>query len=483
MVATAPAQRNARDDVVDQRLRPAPVLCVSRSLTRAFRIFNQDRLGWADRAASVGPLVGLRFGPIIGAYILTDAGVARSVLITDRTAWRRSPPTMVPVRLATGDFLFTQEEAAWSVVQPFLSPEFRKRALEPRLAEVGALVQDQVSSLPMGTTVDLDQAMGRTALIVAAWVLFGQHLDRSRADELYGHQRAIVDWVGHRAGELGASVPYAWGRAARQMRRHGEAVYAYVDEIVARRRQDGRESHDVLDALLRAQPNGRPLSRDELRSQVAGLFGAGNETTAAALGWAMVHGAANPSEWAALRDDPGAVGNYVAETLRLHPPAWSMNRSAVQDGQQLSAGHHIARFRRRYILNINIWGLNRDAAIWPDAPAFVPSRHAHLTKQQERAFLPFGLGARGCIGQHLAMTEMLTALPLLARHGDVSIEGDPAPDPTFTLRALGGLRGRFVPSGRPHPVDIAQPDRRLGSELPDVDLRGGTLDGARPKNG
>ncbi|MGH9106810.1 MAG: cytochrome P450 [Acidimicrobiales bacterium] len=452
MVATASGQGSgtyAGGRPGRRRPEEAPVLCVSRSLPKAFRMFNTDRLGWAERAASAGPLVGLQFGPIIGAYILTDAEVARAVLMSERWSWRRSPSTMTPVRMAIGDFLFTQEERVWSLVQPFLSPDLRKRALEPRLAELGELIEDHVTALPVGRTLDLDQAMGRLALSVAAWVLFGQHLERSRADELYGHQRAIVDWVGRRAGALRASVPYASGRAARTMRGHRQAVHAYVDEIVERRRREGSARHDLLDALLAARPGGRALSQSELRSHVAGMFGAGNETTAAALGWAIVHGAANPAEWAALRAGAGDhAAHYAAETLRLHPPAWSMNRSAVSAGQTLSAGGCRARFRRRYVLSINVWGLNRDAGTWPEPEAFSPSRHAKLTRAQERAFMPFGLGARGCIGQHLAVTEMLAALPLLARHGDVSVEGEARPDPTFTLRARDGLRGCFSPPAR-----------------------------------
>lgn len=60
--------------------------------------------------------------------------------------------------------------------------------------------------------------------------------------------------------------------------------------------------------------------------------------------------------------------------------------------------------------------------------------------------LPFSLGPRGCIGQHLALAEMHLLLPLLARHGDITVDGPIVERPIFTLRVEGGLRGRFTPA-------------------------------------
>ncbi len=48
------------------------------------------------------------------------------------------------------------------------------------------------------------------------------------------------------------------------------------------------------------------------------------------------------------------------------------------------------------------------------------------------------------------MAEMITTLPLLARHGDIRVDGDITEDASFALRVGGGLQGRFVsPVNRP----------------------------------
>jgi cytochrome P450 len=420
-----------------------PALRIHRSMFKALAIYNQDRLGWMEQAASAGPVVRLPFGPVT-LIVVSEPEAARSILITDSQRWRRPPATMIPARMAAGDNLFTQTDRKWAEVQPALAPDFRKRALEPRLAEISGFVQDEVEALPLGTTMDLDQVMGRIAMRVASWVLFGQHLSRARADELVASQRVVVDWVGKRIGSFRAFLPLAPGRSASTMRKHRDVLYAFADEVVARRRRENRPQPDVLQALLEARPGGRLLTDEQIRSHVAGLFAAGNETTAATMGWAMVYGARYPHEWAALRNDPSAVQPYINEILRLRPQAWGIPRSPRRLKNFVPVGDTRYQVRLHQGMVINIWGMNRDPSLWPNPDSFNPARQRTLTRPQERASLPFGLGPRGCIGQHLATAEMLAVLPSLARRGDVQIEGNPVIDPTFTLRVRGGLTGRFT---------------------------------------
>lgn len=396
-----------------------------------------------ERAFELGPVVRLLVGPV-GLLVISDPEAARSLLIADAQRWRRTPATTIASRLALGENLFTQGLRSWSRLQPALAPDFRKRALQPRLSEMGALVDGEIESVPLEEPLDLDQLTGRIAMMVASFVLFGQHLSRDRADELADAQRLIVDWVGRRIGSPASVVPLAVGRSARIVRRHRTVLHSYADEVIARRRAENDPPADVLQALLEVRPGGRPLRHTQLRSQVLGLFGAGNETTAATLGWAMVLGATHPREWAALRTDATTIEPYISETLRLRPQAWGIGRSPRRTTEYVVADGHRYRVRPYQATVINVWGMNRDPKRWPNPESFEPSRHRELTRDQDRVSFPFGLGPRGCIGQQLAMAEMASVLPALARRGDVGIEGPAVPDPVFTLRVRSGLRGYFT---------------------------------------
>jgi cytochrome P450 len=420
-----------------------PELRVHRSLTKALRLFDADRLRWLDEASAMGPLVALGLGPV-KMWVVTDADLARNVLVTEAAAWTRPPATLAPIRLGVGENLFTQSDTAWAALQPLVAPAFRKKALEPRLAAMDEVIADEVGALPLDTPIDLELATGRMALRLAAWVLLGEELDPVRAEALAHHQREVVRWIGVRLGQLTGFLPVAFGARAREMKEHRAALDAYADEVIARARTRTNSGDDVLSALLAARPAGRPLTPDEHRTHVLGLFLAGNETTGAALAWTLVHAAAHRAQWRDVREQPERrTSAFLSETLRLTPAVWGIPRTPVKAGVTLTSAGCTTRVRRGQLANIYLRGLHRDAAQWTEPLRFDPSRHETGPKES-RALLPFGLGPRGCIGQHLAMAEMSAAVPALARRGDVVIDGPVVPDAGFALRVRGGLTGRFT---------------------------------------
>jgi pentalenene oxygenase len=432
-----------------------PELKVHRSVTKALKLFDADRLRWLDEAAAAGPLTALRMGPV-KVWVLTDPEAARTMLVTDSTSWTRPPATVVPIRMGVGENLFSQSETAWAALQPSAAPAFRKKAIDPRLAGIDEVIDDEVAAIPFDQRVDLELAMGRVALRAAAWVLLGEQLDRDRAEEIAHHQREVVRWVGVRLGQLTGFLPIAVGPGAREMKRHRAVLDGYADEVIARAQARGVPDDDVLGALLAARPAGKPLSADQLRGHVLGLFLAGNETTAAALSWAVVHGAHHPEEWAKVRDDPDrSTMPFLTESLRLTPAVWGIPRTPTKAGVTVTVDGITTRVRRGQVVTVYVRGINRDANRWTDPIRFDPSRHETAVKEQQRALLPFGLGPRGCIGQHLALAELSAVLSALARRGTFTIDGAPTEDASFALRVQGGLRGRFTPAG-PEPGPDAE---------------------------
>nr|CAD1842957.1 unnamed protein product [Ananas comosus var. bracteatus] len=103
------------------------------------------------------------------------------------------------------------------------------------------------------------------------------------------------------------------------------------------------------------------------------------------------------------------------ETLRLYPPAVATIRRAKADVEL--GGYVIPRDTE---VLIPIMGVHHDARLWgPDAAQFNPGRFAEGVARAARhptAFIPFGLGARMCIGQNLALLEAkLTVAIILQR--------------------------------------------------------------------
>lgn len=66
--------------------------------------------------------------------------------------------------------------------------------------------------------------------------------------------------------------------------------------------------------------------------------------------------------------------------------------------------------------------MHRDAAIYPDPLSFDPDRRLDEAQSlPPGAFVPFGAGRHRCMGEHLAMTEMITALATVLRRWNLRL--------------------------------------------------------------
>jgi unspecific monooxygenase len=70
--------------------------------------------------------------------------------------------------------------------------------------------------------------------------------------------------------------------------------------------------------------------------------------------------------------------------------------------------------RPRDVILIAPWLLHRHEKLWRDPNAFVPARFMPPATPPDRfAYLPFGVGARVCIGAHFALVEATLVLARL----------------------------------------------------------------------
>jgi cytochrome P450 len=91
------------------------------------------------------------------------------------------------------------------------------------------------------------------------------------------------------------------------------------------------------------------------------------------------------------------------------------------------------------------WVIHRHPGFWDEPGRFDPER---FTPEREKAqhhyaWLPFGGGPRGCIGQHFSMLESVVALAMLVR--DLEFTAPPT-EPRYTnhitLRPTSGVPSR-----------------------------------------
>ncbi|NXS75960.1 CP21A hydroxylase, partial [Pandion haliaetus] len=168
---------------------------------------------------------------------------------------------------------------------------------------------------------------------------------------------------------------------------------------------------------------GGPLSPPRLHMALVDLFIGGTETTAAALAWAIAFLLHRPELQEQLRAELwrelGPTGSpqagdtrrlpllhaTVTETLRLRPPAplalpHCARRHTSVGGIPVPAGS---------ILIPNLLAAQQDPNTWHHPEAFLPERFL-VPGAPWRALVPFGCGARSCLGEGLARAELFVFL-------------------------------------------------------------------------
>jgi cytochrome P450 family 135 len=209
-----------------------------------------------------------------------------------------------------------------------------------------------------------------------------------------------------------------WARFMRSRDALDELVY---EEIALRRAEsDTHERDDVLSLLMRAEhDDGSPLSDRELRDELVTIVGAGHETTATALAWAVERLVRHPQCMERLRaDEDGEYADAVIrETLRVRPVIVDVARKLTAPlsigGYDVAAGT---------LVLASITGLHAREDLYEDADAFRPERFLGEPGgrgSSSYTWIPFGGGVRRCLGAAFAQEEMRIVLREIATRADL----------------------------------------------------------------
>jgi cytochrome P450 len=175
------------------------------------------------------------------------------------------------------------------------------------------------------------------------------------------------------------------------------ALHAWISDFVETRRSLPRQS-DVVDAILHAEIEGRPVTDEEILGLILLLILGGLETTSGALGHFMIRFCQQPEIPALLRAHPERVPDAVEELLRLEGSFIAIGRTARHDCE--IGGHPIKQGEKVIIY----WAsANRDDTEFPDASSFCLERSSNR-------HVAFGAGPHRCAGSNLARLNLRVAV-------------------------------------------------------------------------
>jgi cytochrome P450 len=282
--------------------------------------------------------------------------------------------------------------------------------------------------------------LGDAERLARARRLIARFERRSRAVLLYPFLRH----------DLGPPSPWARFRRARAK------LDRFIYEEIAHRRAEGAERgrDDILSLLLAARhEDGRPMSDRELRDELVTVVGAGHETTATALAWALERLLRTPRVLARLRRSL-AVGEddyldaTVKETLRIRPVVTDV-------GRVLTAPTEIAGYLlpAGTIVMPAIDVVHHRPDLFDEPEEFRPER---FLEGEGFSWIPFGGSVRRCVGAAFAQTEMRIVLREIVQRTELRA-ADPRPErPRIRNITIAPARGarvvlerRLVPQQQP----------------------------------
>jgi cytochrome P450 len=403
-----------------------------------------------------------------GFVLLNDPDMIRHVLIDNAANYPKDALQLEKLTPAVGRGLLTAEGADWRLQRRTVAPLFQPAAVASYLAamaaSVDAMLERWEEHARAGATIDAAREMTALTYDIISRTVFSHEIETS--PQLMGAAiTTYFDALGRI--DLWDVLPLprwlprpAFIRARPAQRIFRDEVARLLDRRRSRIAAGEAMPDDLVTRLIAARDpeTGAPLADAVIHDNLVTFIGAGHETTANALAWTLFLLSEFPDADArlaaeALRvsgqpraDELGALVDtrmILEEAMRLYPPVPFMSRG-------VAAGDRIGEVAVAPGTRIIIapWVLHRHRRLWRDADLFVPERFAPAQRGDiaRFAYLPFGAGARICVGMTFAMQEALLALVMIARRFRLSlVEGaDVMPFARMTLRPLNGLPMRIA---------------------------------------
>ncbi|MFD7501824.1 cytochrome P450 [Streptomyces sp. NPDC059850] len=417
----------------------------------------RDPLAFIMSLSGYRTMVRLRLGPST-AVMVCDPALTRQVFLNDRV-FDKGGPIYDRIREVIGDGLSTCSYDLHRRQRRLCQPSFHPTRLAGYGAVFARAAELKAASWRDGDILDVTQEMMTLTTRATMETMFSGALPAQTMRRALDDTAIIVSAFFRRM-----MTPALLRRLPTpQKRRYDRArnrLSATIEQVIAERRADPTDHADLLSTLVAAvdeesQDGQKQLSDTELADEALTFFLGGMETTAITLAWALHLLATNPDVQHRLqaetdavlaggKPDPaqlpslGLAARVVTETLRLYPPAWMMTRTLRQDAELGGV-----RLKGGSTLVLSPYLLHRRSDLYDEPDRFDPDRWDGA--QPDRAtYIPFGAGARKCIGDQFALTEAILALTAIVARWELTPVGDQPFQPKVeTSLSSRGLRLRL----------------------------------------
>jgi cytochrome P450 len=409
--------------------------------------------------------------PFVHVLLVNEPRAIQHVLLENAANYRKDSFQRRVLSAGLGDGLLSAEGEQWRGQRRIIAPLFARKTIMQFAPAVMAASEALIERWRMQdqATVDIAAEMTRVTLDVLERTIFSDGLGRA-PEEVRVAMRTYFDTIGRIDPLDVLGVPAVVPRLAHlRVRSTLRFFEEAIDEIIAARRRrindkSVGDANDILTFLLNAlDPNtGQRMSEIEVRSNILTFIAAGHETTANLLTWSLFL-LSQSAEWrrrveieaqsemggpiAGLADRLVHTRAVVDEAARLYPPIAAISRVAL--GPDELAGEKV---KRGSMVVIAPYVLHRHRLLWSEPDRFDPNRFLGEAKGKigRYTYIPFGAGARTCIGSAFAVQEATLVLSTIVKNFRLQLAPNAKVWPLLrvTLRPAGGLLMRITRNPR-----------------------------------
>ncbi|MEM8525360.1 MAG: cytochrome P450 [Bacteroidota bacterium] len=405
-----------------------------------------------EKEADIGDFYRVKlFVPLFATF---RPDVIKHVLQTNAKNYRKSR-AYDQLKLALGNGLVTSEGHFWRRQRRMAQPAFYKTHLEELFAEMSKVTDKYVLDLKKRVAqkqvIEIDKEMMQVTADIVLRTLFSSD-NPNETDATHKMMAEMQEYVIQRVHKpFFIPLQYINGNH-RKFVKYRASFNEKIFKLIEERRQMKTRPNDLLSMFLDAKDaeTGEGMTDEQLRDEAITIFSAGHETSANALAWTLDLLARHPKVVERLRTEEVEVldgktptfadlrqlqyhQQVIEEGMRLYPPAHAVGREAIAEDEIDGV-----TIPKNSVVFISIFALHRSPKYWKNPLQFDPDRFSPEEKKQRPrlTYLPFGAGARMCIGNHFAMMEMQLLLARLIRHFDFEALSDRPVDfiPLITLR-------------------------------------------------
>jgi cytochrome P450 len=328
------------------------------------------------------------------------------------------------IKILLGNGIIVSEGEFWKRQRRMMQPTFHRRILaqfDRLIARANdRLLAEWERKCAAGEPVNVTDDMSILTLEIVLGVIFGDDLHSMAAETGENPFTLFTE-------DVPRDLKFAF---------RFRKLAAMIGQCVARRRAAGSgpagDHPDYLSMLLSARDKetGAGMTDKEIVDEITTLIVAGHETTASALNWTWYLLGEHPQEEAKLHAEIDASAEVavpslqqmealpytnmvVREAMRLYPPVWVISRKTIE--ADTLAGFTVPPDTDVFF---SPYFVHRHPDFWTDPEKFMPERFERPEGDDSRprlTYLPFSAGAHHCIGETLAIYEMLVHLNRFAR--------------------------------------------------------------------